>query len=206
MSYVDEHLLPGERVVYRARQHWSIFALSITLTLLAAALFAVLQLLDLWPDERIIAPGLLIAVAAVLAVGPALRYIGSEYAITDKRVVVKLGLIQRESDETLLSKVEAIGVDQSVWGRMFGFGTVSIVGTGGTRETFDHIAAPLEFRRQVQAQIVAGEDRRGGVAPLPAPPAAPAEERVERECPFCAERILARARVCKHCGREVTPA
>ena len=204
MSYVDEHLLPGERVVYRARQHWSIFGASITLAILAVAVFAVLQLLDLWPDARLIVPPLLLAVAAVLAVGPALRYIGSEYAVTDKRVVVKLGLIQRESDETLLSKVEAIGVDQTVWGRMFGFGTVSIVGTGGTRETFDHIAAPLEFRRQVQGQIVAGEDRRGGVpASLPA---APVEERIERECPFCAERILARARVCKHCGREVTPA
>ena len=203
MSYVDEHLLPGERVVYRARQHWSIFAVAITLTLVAVATFVVLRLLDLWADGRVIVPLLLLAAAAVVAVGPALRYIGSEYAVTDKRVVVKLGLIQRESDETLLSKVEAIGVDQTIWGRMFGFGTVTIVGTGGTHETFHHIAAPLEFRRQVQGQIVAGEDRRGGAS---APPAAPAEERVERECPFCAERILARARVCKHCGREVTPA
>jgi membrane protein YdbS with pleckstrin-like domain len=202
MSYVDEHLLPGERVVYRARQHWSIFGWSITLTLLGIAIFAILQLLDLWPEVKLIVPLLLFAIAAVLAIAPALRYIGSEYAVTDKRVVVKLGLIQRESDETLLSKVEAIGVDQSIWGRMFGFGTVTIVGTGGTRETFTHIAGPLEFRRQVQGQIVAGEDRRGGGA-VPLAPSAATEERIERECPFCAERILAKARVCKHCGREV---
>ena len=32
------------------------------------------------------------------------------------------------------------------------------------------------------------------------------EERWERECPFCAELILIKAKVCKHCGREVPPA
>ena len=30
--------------------------------------------------------------------------------------------------------------------------------------------------------------------------------REERECPFCAERILVRAKVCKHCGRDVSAA
>ncbi len=37
-----------------------------------------------------------------------------------------------------------------------------------------------------------------------APPDAPVPaERIERDCPFCAEPILAKAKVCKHCGREV---
>ena len=31
------------------------------------------------------------------------------------------------------------------------------------------------------------------------------EVREERECPYCAERILKKARVCKHCGRDVEP-
>ena len=30
-------------------------------------------------------------------------------------------------------------------------------------------------------------------------------ERDERECPHCAERILARAKVCRYCGRDVAP-
>ena len=32
-----------------------------------------------------------------------------------------------------------------------------------------------------------------------------ARQRDERECPYCAERILSKAKVCKHCGREVEP-
>jgi len=37
----------------------------------------------------------------------------------------------------------------------------------------------------------------------PQPPAIAAPPRVERDCPHCAERILAKATVCKHCGRDV---
>jgi uncharacterized membrane protein YdbT with pleckstrin-like domain len=123
--------------------------------------------------------------------------------VTDKRVLARLGLIRRHSLETLLSKIEAIGVEQDLTGRLLNYGTIVLTGTGGTRETITRIPAPLEFRRQVQSQIVALEDRRGdrGAQLTAAEPV-----RQERECPYCAELILARARVCKHCGRDVQPA
>ncbi len=57
--------------------------------------------------------------------------------------------------ETLLEKVEGIGVDQNIGGRIFGYGTISVTGTGGTREKFANISAPLEFRKEVQQQIEA---------------------------------------------------
>jgi uncharacterized membrane protein YdbT with pleckstrin-like domain len=49
-----------------------------------------------------------------------------------------------------LNKIETVNVDQSIWGRIFGFGTITIVGTGGTRELVDSISKPLEFRRKFQ--------------------------------------------------------
>ncbi len=113
-----------------------------------------------------------------------------------------MGILNRQSLETLLTKIEGLGVEQDVWGRMLGYGTVTITGTGGTRESIAGIPRPLEFRREVQAQIVAQDDRRPR-DPASAPLAG--EPRVERDCPWCAERILARARVCKHCGRDVEP-
>lgn len=193
MSYVDEHLLTGETVVYRAHQHWTIFFWS------SVILLAGLVLLVLFPDNYII--GLAVTgVGVVLLIPPLIKYFTSEYAVTNKRVIVKLGLVQRDSSETLLSKVEAIAVDQTIPGRMLNFGTITITGTGGTKESFPRIAQPMEFRRRVQAQIVEMEDRRGGAAP-----ALPAEPREERECPYCAERILKKAKVCRFCGREVTP-
>lgn len=193
MSYVDRNLLPGERVVYRARLHRLLYAAPVGLALLAiGALFI--------PDEsaKWIAAALgLIALIAFLV--SHILWISSEFAVTDMRVIAKTGWLQRETDETLLSKIEAIGVDQGVLGRMLGYGTVHITGTGGTRETFAKIARPLELRRQIQGQIVAAEERRGRAPAVPAV----ADARDERECPWCAERILVRARVCKHCGREV---
>ena len=69
-----------------------------------------------------------------------------------KRVLIKTGLFSRRSIEVLLPKVESIGVDESVFGRMLGYGTVIVRGTGGTFETFDKIAHPGELRKQVQQQ------------------------------------------------------
>jgi membrane protein YdbS with pleckstrin-like domain len=201
MSYLDDNLLDGEHIVYRARLHWTVFAVSILVLLLGVALAIVLRMFD--PEYWYLGAALA-GVGLLLAIGPAIRYSSSEFAVSNKRVLSKVGFIERESDETLLSKVEAIGVDQGIVGRLLGFGTVTITGTGGTEEMFNKISQPLEFRRQIQNQVVAFEERRG-----PALPASSGGEasgsRVERECPHCAEQILTRARVCKHCGRDVTP-
>jgi uncharacterized membrane protein YdbT with pleckstrin-like domain len=201
MSYLDDHLLAGEQIVYRARLHWSIFATPIIVIGLGIALAIILRI---YQPEYWYAGAALAGIGLLLAIGPAIRYASSEFAVTDKRVVAKLGFIERESLETLLSKVEAIGVDQGIVGRMLDYGTITITGTGGTEESFPRIAAPLELRRQIQSQVVALDERRGGQFNL-AGRVEPDGPRVERECPYCAERILARARVCKHCGRDVTP-
>jgi uncharacterized membrane protein YdbT with pleckstrin-like domain len=74
----------------------------------------------------------------------------SEFVITNKRVIIKRGLIARKTFEMNLNKIETVNVDQSIWGRIFGFGTITIVGTGGTREVFDSISKPLTFRRKFQ--------------------------------------------------------
>ena len=199
MSYLDDHLLAGERVVYRARVHWSIFATAIVVIALGVVLAIVLRV---YQPAYWYAGAALAGIGLLLAIAPAIHYASSEFAVTDKRVVAKLGFIERESLETLLSKIEAIGVDQGIVGRMLGYGTITITGTGGTEESFPRIADPLEFRRQIQSQVVALDERR---PQSPAGAAQPNEPRVERDCPYCAERILARARVCKHCGRDVAP-
>jgi membrane protein YdbS with pleckstrin-like domain len=200
MASLDDQLLSGERIVYRTRPHWIMFGGPLVVALLGLILGITLQLTmqDYW-----YAGAALVAVALLLAVPPAVRYLSSDFAVTDKRVLARMGILHRQSLETLLSKIEGLGVEQNVWGRLLGFGTITLTGTGGTRESIAGIPRPLEFRRQVQAQIVAQEERRPreAVAVLGA-----GEPRVERDCPWCAEPILARARVCKHCGRDVEPA
>jgi uncharacterized membrane protein YdbT with pleckstrin-like domain len=196
MSSLDAQLLAGEQIVRRSRPHWIVFGGPLFLGLVGVALGAVLQITQ--RDYWYVGAGV-VGLALLLAIGPALRYLSSEFAITDKRVVARLGLLQRRSLETLLSKIEAIEVEQDLTGRLLGYGTLVIIGTGGTRESIPRIPAPLEFRRQVQSQIVALDDRQSRAA------GAAAASREERECPYCAERILARAKICRFCGRDVEP-
>jgi uncharacterized membrane protein YdbT with pleckstrin-like domain len=82
-------------------------------------------------------------------------------AVTNKRVVAKVGVAARRTVEMLLSRVESIGVEESVTGRILGYGTVIVRGTGGTPESFDKIAHPLDFRTRVQQQIEKLQERSG---------------------------------------------
>jgi uncharacterized membrane protein YdbT with pleckstrin-like domain len=74
-------------------------------------------------------------------------------AVTSRRVVIKTGLASRKTIEMLLNKVESIEVSETAFGRMLGYGTIVVIGTGGTPEPFHKVAHPLEFRSQVQQQI-----------------------------------------------------
>jgi len=94
-----------------------------------------------------------------------IRKSATEIAVTNKRVLIKTGLSSRRTVELLLHQVESIVVNESLTGRMLGFGTVLVRGTGGTPEPFDRIAHPLEFRRQVQHQIELSQANRPMVKP-----------------------------------------
>lgn len=192
MSYIEKHLLPGERIAHRAHLHKISYVVPalVSVVILAGAAWAIARE-QLWI-------GLAAAAVALLPLLWAwIDYTSSEFAVTDRRVIIKVGFIQRRTLETMLGKVEGVGVDQTVLGRILGYGMITVTGTGGTREQFAGIADPLEFRRQVQAQISAGDVAAPALAAVP---------REERECPYCAERILVKAKVCKHCGRDVEPA
>lgn len=121
MGYVDDHLMPNERVVYRTTLHWIMF---LGPALASLVLIGLPWLIAAWVKFR-----------------------SSEFAVTDKRLIVKTGFIQRQTSEMLLQKVESISVDQTVMGRMLDFGTVTIRGTGGTPEVYARIRRPLELRR-----------------------------------------------------------
>lgn len=154
MSYVEKNLMPGEQIEYRTTLHWLVFVVPILLLIAAICLFSLggntLKILALILFVGVLVTGL----SAVI------ERRTSEFAVTNKRVLIKTGLIRRHSLETLLSKIESIGVAQSILGRILGFGTIVISGTGGSKEPFHKIADPMMFRRRVQEQIAAMEERR----------------------------------------------
>lgn len=85
-----------------------------------------------------------------LFIAPVIEMSTSEFALTNKRIIIKLGLITRRTLEINLQRLESINVDQGVFGRILGYGTVIVIGTGGTRMAYNNIANPAEFRRQYQ--------------------------------------------------------
>ena len=78
---------------------------------------------------------------------PAIQQWTDEFVITNKRVIVKKGLIAIRTLEMNLQKIETVNVEQSIIGRIFGYGSLTIIGTGGTKEKFLCIRKPIDFRK-----------------------------------------------------------
>lgn len=74
----------------------------------------------------------------------------SEFVITNRRLIIKTGFIARNTFEMNLSKIESVNVDQSVMGRILNYGSITIIGSGGSRETFHNISRPIAFRKAFQ--------------------------------------------------------
>jgi len=85
-----------------------------------------------------------------LFIAPLIEFSTSEFAITDKRVIIKVGLISRRTLEMNINKIESVNVNQGVLGRMLGYGTIVVIGTGGTKEHFSAISDPMTFRKKFQ--------------------------------------------------------
>lgn len=145
MSYVDNNLVPGESVVYRATLHWSIF--------LPATVWGVIGLLICLTglasgEGLIVAFGVLVLVFALLALlRPLSTYLTTEMAITNRRVIGKRGLIQRNTLELDLRYVGSLQVKQGILDRIFNRGTVVVSGAGTHQSSFPGISKPLDFRR-----------------------------------------------------------
>lgn len=158
MAYVDHNLITGESVTYRGRLHWILFLKPFFVSLI---IFTVVVLLIYILDQKeVVSQGeaalaglagfVLSAIPMFFAI---LTWKSAEFSVTNKRVVLKVGFVQSRTAEMFLNKVESVGVDQTIAGRMLGYGDVVIRGTGGSLEPFRRVSAPLEFRRQIQEQI-----------------------------------------------------
>lgn len=155
MTYLKHILQPGENVVFDGHLHWiiyrkAIFFLICTLLAVAAAVYfrntnfrwtAALALILVF--------GLLTLLFAIHAWW---RSFTTEIAVTTSRVIYKSGFIQRRTAEMNMDKVESVDVVQSLLGRILGYGTVNIRGTGASIEQLEHIAHPLELRNAITAR------------------------------------------------------
>jgi membrane protein YdbS with pleckstrin-like domain len=168
VSYVTKNLMSGEEVVREARLSAIVYLPALLLLLVGIAVMVEGYRGDLSSGVAMPVAGAFGVLALVVALPAFVRRSSSVFAVTNKRVVVKVGLIRRHSTEILLRQVEGITVDQGIMGRILDFGTIVIEGTGSDRTPYRGIGAPLKFRLAVQEQIDNSLQQRDGVAPHPA--------------------------------------
>jgi uncharacterized membrane protein YdbT with pleckstrin-like domain len=194
-GYVQGNLLPGERVVHAATMHWFIYAPGSALIVLAVYFWIAGR-----QDGTIMIGVFAFPLGLVLMIKAWIQQATTELAVTSKRVVAKVGLISRNTVELNHSKVESLSVDQSVLGRIFGFGTIVISGTGGGKTPIPNIDSPLQFRREAMRAIDTSQSAHEPTIAAGQSVASKAPD--EKTCPQCAELVKAAAKICRFCGHK----
>ena len=132
MSYLDESLAPGERIVARFALHWTAKGRLILGIVLIPLVIGIFITIYEW-----------------------LRLRGIELAVTTQRVVSKSGIVGRETEEIRLSAVETVDLQQSTWGRLLGFGNVRVTGRGESSLVFVRVADPVAVKRAIETAYAA---------------------------------------------------
>lgn len=147
-SYTAATLQENEGPLHHTAIHWMALSGSIIGAILTLIVILPIAMFAAWKDFYW---AWLLLVIPVGILGSAIVTVRtSELVITDRRVLIKVGFIQRHTFEMFISKIESVAVFQSMLGRLFNYGTVTIRGTGGSSESFTTIAAPLQFRDAIQ--------------------------------------------------------
>jgi uncharacterized membrane protein YdbT with pleckstrin-like domain len=144
MGYVKQHLLPGEQVVYETRLHKFSYLLPLCLAAVGVVFFFVGN------DTHRLAWFLLLS-GLVWGLFGYIDYTTSEFAVTNRRVILKTGVFRTRALELQKSQIESVAINQGMVGQSFGYGNIVVGGTGGTKETFKYIANPFELRNAVHA-------------------------------------------------------
>jgi uncharacterized membrane protein YdbT with pleckstrin-like domain len=130
VTYIEESLSAGEQVEGLFRLHWIAWIPMAIWILLAIPTFGLTLFIALYEYLR-------------------LRF--QERGVTNKRVILKQGIISRRTEEMRLKSIETVEIDQGVLGRIFGFGTVKITGKGVSDFLFKGIDDPLAVKRRIES-------------------------------------------------------
>jgi len=157
MSYVNSVLGKDERVQYKANISFIPFLprliFGIILIIFGIAI-AMLGLVSPTPENVVIILGVIsFLIGLFVLIQPIIIKETTELVITNRRIIAKVGFFSRHTVELNLSKIESIGVSQSILGRILDYGDLEIIGTGGTKEPITNISKPLVFRREFDEAI-----------------------------------------------------
>lgn len=140
-AYIESNLYEGEQLLYSGQFHWLHWARAwAALLVLGIVIFGI-----------------------VFFIAEMIRLNTTEFAVTDRRVVMKKGLWSADLQEISLDAIEGSTLNQSVLGRMFGFGRLTVHGRGEMHIDFPTMAKPKDFRLHAERsrQAIQSRSRRG---------------------------------------------
>lgn len=130
MSYIEESLSDGEKIEGLFRLHWLAWMPMVGWIILGFVTFGITWLIALYEFLR-------------------LRYM--ELGVTNKRAILKRGIISRRTEEMKLTSIETVEIDQGIIGRILGFGKVRLTGRGTSDFVFKGIDDPIAVKRQIES-------------------------------------------------------
>ena len=155
--YSDEILRQDEHVLYHGIVHWWVYMSGITAIGLALAIvyFSLAGQFGTFRDIALMTSYAMFAYAGLSITKAFIRRMSTELIVTNCRVVAKLGLVRRHTFELNADKIEGVHMDQSILGRIMGFGNVVVQGTGAGITPIEMVQDPVDFRNAVGELISA---------------------------------------------------
>lgn len=146
MAYIENNLLPNEDVTYKGKVH-SFYIFIMYLWVLIGFLFLFSGIQAGWWMW-------MMWMAIILPFAYKILYfMTTEIAVTNKRVIYKTGVIARNVFELQLAKVESARLDQSIFQRIIGAGTLIVSGTGGHNKPVQYLSKPTDMRTIIYEEI-----------------------------------------------------
>jgi uncharacterized membrane protein YdbT with pleckstrin-like domain len=154
VSYIEDSLSTGEKIEGMFKPHWFAWVPMYLWLALGLACFGLTWFIwfvstpsPVWPILGFIAFGL----TWLIALHQFLQLRSIEQGVTNKRVILKRGIISRKTDEMKLTSIETVEINQGFWGRIFGFGTVKVTGQGISDVVYARIDDPMSVKRQIES-------------------------------------------------------
>jgi len=148
VGYIESVLQPGETVVSVGRMHWIVYLRGAVFFTGGLALLVV----PVQPNISFITGvigGLMLLFALLSLASSLIEQLTTEIAVTTRRVIQKRGLIRRHTGEMNMDKVESVHVEQTLLGRLLGYGSIVVRGTGSGIEGLHHISDPIALRSSI---------------------------------------------------------
>jgi uncharacterized membrane protein YdbT with pleckstrin-like domain len=147
MGYVERMMGRNEEIVFVTRQHWLVLIFAALIDLLLAIVIAAIAL----------SVGNIATVLIVLVIFPVghfvlrfLNWYNEQFIITNRRVMEMSGIINKRVSDSSLEKVNDVVMEQSVLGRILGYGTLEIItGSDIGVDFLEHIKNPVHFKTEM---------------------------------------------------------